>query len=135
MTKQLLIGSLILLPAGLCAMDWTPYHNPGTVESMRAIVDNQVGDIRFQNEMDIRQIQAQKQATLAMAQQQIEAQEEAQRAAYLAAKIAWAETVVAPTGPMQPLTRWCKDLEYEEAKIWLEHGKRMKEIEAERNAQ
>jgi hypothetical protein len=135
MKKQLLIGSLMILPAGLNAMDWTPYHNPGTVGSLREIVNNQVGDIRFQNEMDVHQINAQRQATLAMAQQQIEAQEEAQRAAYLAAKIAWAETVVAPTGPMQPLTRWCKDLEYEEAKIWLEHGKRMKEIEEQRNAQ
>ncbi len=70
--KRLMIA-LALLPAGLNAM-WTPYHNPGTVESMRAIVDKQVADARFHAEMMARQIHAQKQMTLEIAAEQQAAQ-------------------------------------------------------------
>ena len=74
MNKQLLIGSLMMLPAGLNAMDWTPYHNLGTVESMRAIAQRQIDEIRYHNEMMARQIQAQNQMTLAIAAEQQAAQ-------------------------------------------------------------
>ena len=79
MTKQLLIGSLILLPAGLCAM-FGPYHNLGTVESMREIVNNQVAEARAHAEMMARQIHAQKQMTLEIAAEQQAAQAAAQPA-------------------------------------------------------
>ncbi len=90
MNKQLLIGSLMLLPAGLNAM-WTPYHNPGTVESMRAIVDKQVADARFHAEMMARQIHAQKQMTL-----EIAAEQQAAQAAQTVAPHATAQSI-APT--------------------------------------
>ena len=67
MNKHLLMGSLMLLSAGLRAMDWTPYHNFGTVASMRAIAQRQIDEIRFHNEMVARQIQAQNQMALAIA--------------------------------------------------------------------
>jgi hypothetical protein len=79
MNKQLLIGSLLLLPAGLNAMDWTPYHNLGTAESMRAIAQRQIDEIRAHNEMVARQIQAQNQIALEIAAEQKAAQAAAQQ--------------------------------------------------------
>jgi hypothetical protein len=72
--KKLLLIVLAFLPAGLKAMDWAPYHNPGTVESMRAIAQRQIDEIKFQHEMAARQIQAQNQMTLAIAAEQQAAQ-------------------------------------------------------------
>ncbi len=90
MNKQLIIGSLILLPTGLCAM-FGPYHNLGTVESMREIVNNQVAEARAHAEMMARQIHAQKQMTL-----EIAAEQQAAQAAQAVAPQATAQSI-APT--------------------------------------
>ena len=80
MNKQLIIGSLMLLPAGLCAMDWTPYLNPFTAESMRAIAQRQIDEIRYHNEMVARQINAQNAIALEIAAEQQAAQAAATQA-------------------------------------------------------
>lgn len=79
MKKQLIIGSLILLPSALCAMDWTPYHNIASIESMRDRLVQQRDDEIFRQKMETLQIAAANEAALEMAAYEQAAQQSAQQ--------------------------------------------------------